>query len=107
MSQSDGPSFYYYEKIQVNTTKSQEILSRYSFDNFPKGMEKKVYLMQQFQNCLKRTALSKGREQTKQDEVRIAEGKNAWAKSALESVYVKRWIRTETAFLFELSNKVL
>ena len=36
----------------------------------------------------------------------MAEGKNAWAKSALESVYIKKWLRSEDAILFKLSNKV-
>ena len=35
VAQNDGPSFYYYEKLKVSTTKSQEILSRYSFESFP------------------------------------------------------------------------
>ena len=36
----------------------------------------------------------------------FAEGKNAWAKSALDSVYIKKWVRTQEAIVFKLSNKI-
>ena len=41
-----------------------------------------------------------------QEGVNLAEGKNAWAKSALDSVYIKKWMRTNDAIIFKLSNKI-
>ena len=46
------------------------------------------------------------RETYKQEGVNFAEGKNAWAKSALDSVYIKKWMRTREAIVFRLSNKI-
>lgn len=45
VSESSGTQFYYYERKAITSNEKQDVLSQYSFSNFPKELQKKVTLL--------------------------------------------------------------
>ena len=44
--------FYYYERRAVSSTEKQDVMSRYSFQDYPKDLQKKVTLLEHFKSYL-------------------------------------------------------
>jgi len=44
--------FYYYERRAVSSTEKQDVMSRYSFNEYPKELQKKVTLLEHFKSYL-------------------------------------------------------
>lgn len=44
--------FYYYERRAVSSTEKQDVQTRYSFQDYPKELQKKVTLLEHFKSYL-------------------------------------------------------
>jgi len=44
--------FYYYERRAVSSTEKQDVMSRYSIQDYPKELQKKVTLLEHFKSYL-------------------------------------------------------
>jgi polo-like kinase 1 len=80
----DGESFQYTCKSPGNREEETE---NYSFSSFPQDLQKKVTLLQHFRKHL---AIS-----------------SVFGTSEVELVFVKKWMVTEHAIIFRLSNKIV
>lgn len=52
VSESSGSQFYYYERKAIAANEKQDVMSQYSFSNFPQDLQKKVTLLQHFKSYL-------------------------------------------------------
>lgn len=52
VAESSGKQFFYYERKAVANNEKQDVLSTYSFTNFPQELQKKVTLLQHFKSYL-------------------------------------------------------
>jgi len=52
VAEPSGTQFYYYERKAISTNEKQDVLSQYSFSNYPKELQKKVTLLQHFKSYL-------------------------------------------------------
>jgi len=84
----NGSDFIYVEK---NYGKTQDTITTYSLDNYPKELTKKVALLKRFKEYLN------GEEKK---EIKVIGDKK-------KIVYVKKWIRSHHAIFFRLSNKII
>jgi len=83
--------FYYIER----GSEKQEIVKSYPFDSCPRGLYKKVTLLQHFKSYL----------ETDPESTPSAEKDNYSIEKP--PPYVKKWMRTKRAILFRLSNKLV
>jgi len=84
----DGQHFDYIEKKGPERT---DITNRYSLQDYPKALQKKVTLLQYFKNYLA-------------SDNKIENGNTGRNE---ENIYVKKWLKTKHAVMFRLSNKVV
>lgn len=105
VAESSGNQFYYYERkaIASNGNEKQDVLSQYSFANYPKELQKKVTLLQHFKSYLEQNYDPVEKEQLVQRN--LANLNNQQYPPG--SVYVKKWMRTKHAIMFRLSNKIV
>lgn len=85
--------FYYVERRKNN---KQDVIASHNLADCPKELHKKIAILQHFKRNLETGSKRKHLEQTEIKEAR---------ESAF--VYVKKWIRTQHAILFRLSNKIV
>jgi len=52
VAESSGAQFYYYERKAIAANEKQDVMSQYSFANFPQEIQKKVTLLQHFKSYL-------------------------------------------------------
>jgi hypothetical protein len=45
VAESSGTQFYYYERKAIAANEKQDVMSQYSFTNFPQELQKKVTLL--------------------------------------------------------------
>jgi polo-like kinase 1 len=45
VAEPSGNQFYYYERKAISTNEKQDVMSQYSFANYPKELQKKVTLL--------------------------------------------------------------
>ena len=89
--------FYYYERRAVSSTEKQDVMSRYSFNEYPKELQKKVTLLEHFKSYLSQNKVQSSSQPDNIEQVKVTPG----------SVYVKKWMRTSHATMFRLSNKIV
>ena len=90
----NGANFIYIER---NSAEKTEIITPHVFsEEFSKGLNKKVILLQHFKAYLL--------EEKKNEPVERKESENIDEK---KYVYVKKWMKTKHAILFRLSNKIV
>ena len=69
---------------------------KYYFNNYPQELAKKVLRVKQLFGAFKLKAV-----------ISVDIEKKNVPKSALDSIYVKEWMRTDEATIFKLSNKII
>lgn len=84
IANSSGEYFQYISRV---SNSREEIMVQHSLANFPSELQKKVTLLQHF------------RKHLMIDKMSVSESK--------ELVYIKKWLLTEHAIIFRLSNKVV
>lgn len=91
--------FYYYERRQVNSNEKQDVQMQYRFSDYPKELQKKVTLLEHFKSYLSQNKVQSS-SQPESDAGRSR-------PSEPGSVYVKKWMKTNHATMFRLSNKIV
>lgn len=103
VAESTGNQFCYYERKAVAANEKQDVMSQYSFANFPQELQKKVTLLQHFKSYLEQNYDPQEKEQLLQRNQLLKQK----AQYPPGSVYVKKWMRTKHAIMFRLSNKIV
>eukprot|EP00828_Plagiopyla_frontata_P033504 TRINITY_DN4350_c0_g1_i3.p1 TRINITY_DN4350_c0_g1~~TRINITY_DN4350_c0_g1_i3.p1 ORF type:complete len:318 (+),score=41.02 TRINITY_DN4350_c0_g1_i3:645-1598(+) len=88
------PKGNYFEYIEKSPTDKQDIISQYTLTDFPKDIQKKVTLLQHFQNDL---------EGEKIEQLNQPDEEN----KSQPLIYLKKWMKTEHAIMFKLSNNIV
>jgi len=84
----------------------QEIVFSHTLQDYPKGLNKKVTLLQHFKNYLEgKHKKFEDAAGTKVETKDYSDG--IIDKSITPTVYVKKWLRTRHAIMFRLSNKIV
>jgi len=111
-------TFNYIERRQSD---KQEIIATHSLSDFPKDLQKKVTLLHHFRSYLegentnnmnnintnpddKQIMINFKNIQINETETKIDED---ISKKPVNSVFVKKWMRTKHAIMFRLSNKIV
>lgn len=78
-------------------------MSKFTFDDFPATLQKKVTLLEHFKQYLQSSDAqqSASKKHAEQDLL------SAENRPPAGSVYVKKWMRTRHAIMFRLSNKIV
>lgn len=63
VSDNTSNQFYYYERKSISATEKQDVMTQYSFGNFPKDLQKKVTLLQHFKSYLEQNYEPQEKEQ--------------------------------------------
>ena len=48
VAEDKGTCFYYYERKPISNNEKQDVLTKYSFNEFPQTLQKKVTLLEHF-----------------------------------------------------------
>lgn len=105
MLQSNGESFIYvdrYKSTEGAAKKSELIPKCYTLSDHPDSLQKKVTLLKHFRNYLI--------EQQKRDDEDIGIASNVQDDVLDENshpIFLKKWVRTNHAILFRLSNQTI
>ena len=103
VAESSGTQFYYYERKAIAANEKQDVMSQYSFANFPSELQKKVTLLQHFKSYLEQNYDPQEKEQL----IQRNKANKMFNTPPVGSVYVKKWMRTKHAIMFRLSNKIV
>lgn len=112
---TDGHNFIYYER---RTSDKKDIGTNHTLGDYPKDLQKKVTLLQHFRSYLEGSNKKGEGEESKnigtermkkEEEEKKIDPKVDVEKKAMsvDTVYVKKWMRTRHAIMFRLSNKVV
>ena len=88
-------TFYYEERSIIDNTK--EIIEFHHLNNYPDVLKKKVTLLKHFKNYL----LKDNKDIIKTNKINENNNQNE------PYTYIRRWMKTEQATIFRLSNKIL
>lgn len=90
-----NPKLSYFEYMEKKSYEKQDVVSSYTFEEYPETLKKKVLLLQHFKTYLEQEVpnhdVTEHPEESKEQPL----------------VYVKKWMRTNHALLFRLSNKIV
>lgn len=90
-----NPKLSYFEYMEKKSYEKQDVVSSYTFEDYPETLKKKVLLLQHFKTYLEQEVpnhdATEHPEESKEQPL----------------VYVKKWMRTNHALLFRLSNKIV
>lgn len=89
-----NPKSSFFEYMEKKSYEKQDVVSSYTFEEYPEHLKKKVILLQHFKTYLENEVQNLDQEEQADD-----------SKQPL--VYVKKWMRTNHALLFRLSNKIV
>jgi len=93
------PDGHHFEYMERRSSDRQDVVTSYTLMDYPKELQKKVTLLQHFRSYLEGDGTGKS-------EITEQEGDNP-QKKILESIYVKKWMRTRHAIMFRLNNKIV
>lgn len=81
--------------MEKKSFEKNEVMTSYTFEDYPESLKKKVLLLQHFKTYLEQEAPNKDGTEPEDD------------SKGQPLVYVKKWMRTNHALLFRLSNKIV
>ena len=97
--------------IERNATTKQDIINEYSFEEYPKELQKKVVLLQHFKRYLEGDDINKiGR---RNEPAQLTTNTNSKIKKNIDDkekfglVYIKKWMRNKHAIMFRFNNKLV
>eukprot|EP00644_Phytophthora_capsici_P008348 jgi/Phyca11/114488/e_gw1.26.525.1 len=93
ISSADGKEFEYIER-QSNQNPGPEVRSRYTMDNYDPALNKKVTLLGHFKGYLVDARAENDEADTLENQL----------TRSFSMVFVKKWVKTRHAVLFQLSN---
>jgi hypothetical protein len=95
----DGSHFYY---IPRRTAETRGVRSKYTFDNYPADLQKKVLLLKHFRQSIGTDALTNLGATTGESSLPTD---NWIPQPDTSEVYVHKWSRSGSAIMFAMSNK--
>jgi len=82
-----------------------ELLIEYNMNSYPKDLKKKVFLTKQFKHYLDGKGIYNLNGKEQPDEVQNQN--KIYASKSNQLIYVKKWFKTKSAYMFKLSNKII
>ena len=107
-----NPSTNYLFYIEGKKVNNQEILLSYNINDYPNSLKEKVSSLQYFRKYLEEDNSSninkiKKNKKEKKDKKFMMKKENKIKLDEKKMIYIDTWFKTEDAFLFRFSNKML